>query len=527
MDTRQFDRDQLMMRARGTDLWDLIIVGGGATGAGLAVDAASRGYQTILLEQSDFGKATSSRSTKLIHGGVRYLEQGNISLVTEALRERERLLKNASHLVRDLSFVLPTYKWWEKTYYGLGLKMYDWLAGRQSFGSCRKLSAPAAQQLIPGLKSETLRGGVLYHDGQFDDARLVINLMQTAVEQGAVVLNYCRVDELLKNVSGRIEGIVAGELESGDSFELRGRCVINATGPFSDALRVMDESEITPWIVPSRGIHLVLDHSFLGGDTALLVPKTDDGRIIFAIPWHGRCVIGTTDTPLEEVTLEPHPSSAEVDFLLETAGRYLSRQPTRDDILSTFSGIRPLVKTSGSRTTSRISREHAIEVSPSGLVTIAGGKWTTYRQMAEDGVNQAAESAGLPAKDCVTYELPIHGCLENRSDPAKDLSDVYGSDREEIQALIDAEPDWGTPLGERFCLTRAEVVWAVRSEMARTVEDVLSRRSRILLLDAREARALAPPVARIMAEELGRSEAWQESQVAEFQQLSDRYLDVR
>lgn len=527
MDTGQFDRDRLISRAQNGDLWDLMIVGGGATGAGLAVDAASRGYRTILLEQADFGKGTSSRSTKLIHGGVRYLEQGNISLVTEALRERERLLKNAPHLVRDLSFVLPAYKWWEKSYYGLGLKMYDWLAGRQSFGTCRKLSTQAAQQLIPGLRSENLRGGVLYHDGQFDDARLVVNLMQTAVEQGAVVLNYCRVGGLLKTSSGTIEGVAAIDVESGKSFEFRGRCVINATGPFSDGLRSQDEPGISPWIAPSRGIHLVLDASFLGGDTALLVPKTDDGRIIFALPWHGRCVIGTTDTPVEEVTLEPHLSSEEVDFLLETAGRYLSRQPTRHDILSTFSGIRPLVNTSGSRFTSRISREHAIEVSPSGLLTIAGGKWTTYREMAEEGIDQAAEIAGLPPKNCVTHDLRIHGCPENGADPVNDLSDVYGSDRRRVQGLIDAQPEWGVPLGEKFGLTRAEVVWAVRAEMARTLEDVLSRRSRILLLDAREAKLLAEPVAGIMAEELKRTEDWQRAQVSEFQQLADQYLDLQ
>lgn len=526
MDTRQFDRDHLISLAQGRDLWDLIIVGGGATGAGLAVDAASRGYQTLLLEQSDFGKGTSSRSTKLIHGGVRYLEQGNISLVTEALRERERLLQNAPHLVRDLSFVLPAYKWWEKSYYGLGLKMYDWLAGRQSFGACRKLSSQSALQLIPGLKSESLRGGVLYHDGQFDDARLVVNLMQSAVENGGVVLNYCRVDRLLKSDSGKTEGVEATDVESGAAFELRARCIINATGPFSDGLRSMDEPGISPWITPSRGIHLVLDSSFLGGDTALLVPKTEDGRIIFAIPWHGRCVIGTTDTPLEEVTLEPHLSSEEVEFLLETAGRFLSRQPTRADILSTFSGIRPLVKFSGSRVTSKISREHAIEVSSSGLLTIAGGKWTTYREMAEDGIDQAAKVAGLPLKECVTQNLRIHGCPEHRPESHAPLSDVYGSDRVHIQALIDQQPEWGTPLGEKSGLTQAEVIWAVRAEMARTVEDVLSRRSRILLLDAREAKSLAEPVAEIMTRELQRSQEWKMTQISEFVELADRYLEV-
>ncbi|HUG19545.1 MAG TPA: glycerol-3-phosphate dehydrogenase/oxidase, partial [Planctomycetaceae bacterium] len=449
---------------------------------------------------------------------------GKVSLVRESLRERERLLKNASHLVHELSFVLPAYKWWERGYYGLGLKMYDWLAGRQSFGKCRKLSASETQKLIPGLNPQHLRGGVLYHDGQFDDARLVINLMQTAAEQGAACLNYCRVERLLKGSSGKLEGVEAIDAETGDTFDVRGRCVINATGPFSDGLRTLDDPEMRRWIAPSRGIHLVLDESFLGGKTALLVPKTDDGRVIFAIPWVGRCVIGTTDTPVREALLEPHLSSEEVDFLLETAGRYLSRQPTREDILSTFSGVRPLVNSALSRNTSKISREHAIEVSPSGLLTIAGGKWTTYRKMAEDGIDQAIALADLPQRECVTHDLKIHGCPD--SETTSDESDVYGSDRALIQALIDAQPEWGKPLGEKFALTRAEVVWGVRAEMARTVEDVLSRRSRVLVLDARDARVLAEPVARIMAEELGRSEDWRDTQIEEFQKLADRSLEV-
>jgi glycerol-3-phosphate dehydrogenase len=524
MDARTFDRSLALDRARAETLWDIIIVGGGATGAGLAVDAASRGFRTILFEQSDFGKGTSSRSTKLIHGGVRYLGQGNIGLVREALRERERLLWNAPHLVHDLSFVLPAYKWWERGYYGLGLKLYDWLAGRQSFGTCRKLSSSETQNLIPGLNPQHLRGGVLYHDGQFDDARLVINLMQTAAEQGAACLNYCQVERLLKNDSGKVSGVAVMDIETESTFEVRGRCVINATGPFSDGLRSLDDPGTRRWIAPSRGIHLVLESSFLGGETALLVPKTDDGRVIFAIPWEGRCIVGTTDTPVEEALLEPHLSPEEVDFLLETAGRYLTRQPTRSDVLSTFSGIRPLVKPSASRQSSKISREHAIELSPSWLLTIAGGKWTTYRKMAEDGIDAAIEITDLPWRDCVTYDLKLHGCPDAAAEiPSGDL---HGSDRAGIQALIDQQPEWGKPLGTKFALTRAEVVWAARHEMARTVEDVLSRRSRILSLDAREAGSLAEPVAEILTGELGRSEEWRITQAEEFRKLADRCLDL-
>lgn len=519
-----FHRDRFLTQIAETPLWDIVIIGGGATGAGIAVDAASRGFRTLLLEQSDFGKGTSSRSTKLIHGGVRYLEQGNIKLVREALRERERLLHNAPHLVHDLSFVIPAYHWWEKPYFSLGLKIYDWLAGRQSFGKSRGVSKAEVRQRLPGMNADNLRGGILYHDGQFDDARLVINLIQTAAEHSATTLNYCRVEQLLKTPEGLVNGVEFSDLETGQQYTVQSKCVINATGPFSDGIRSLDNPQLPNLIMPSRGIHLVLDGKFLGGQTALLVPKTSDGRIVFAIPWHGYCVLGTTDTPVELVKLEPEVSREEVDFLLETAADYFSPAPTRDDILSTFSGIRPLVNPSGLSNSAKVSREHSIEVSESRLITIAGGKWTTYREMGEECVNLAAELTDLPPNPCVTADLKLRGSAPVSSDHTNDYWDTLGSDRKGVDQLIASNPDWEKPLVKEHTLTKAEAIWSVREEMARTVEDILSRRHRILLLNARVAKSLAKPVAEIMAEELNRNAQWQASQIDEFEELADRTL---
>jgi glycerol-3-phosphate dehydrogenase len=506
----------------GGGAWDFVIVGGGATGLGTAIDAASRGYRTLLLEGSDFAKGTSSRSTKLVHGGVRYLRQGNLALVLDALRERGLLLQNAPHLVRNLPFVVPVYDWWEGPFYGIGLKMYDLLAGRQGFGRSRTLPREETLALIPTLEPEGLTGGVIYHDGQFDDARLAINMAQTAAEQGAVLVNYMGVVALLKR-DGEVSGVRARDVESGEEWEIGARVVINATGVYADGVRRMDDADAPPMIKPSQGVHVVLDRAFLPGDTAIMVPKTDDGRVLFAIPWLGRTLVGTTDTPVDGTPLEPRPLREELDFLLAHAARYLTRDPTPDDVLSTFAGLRPLVSESGSAGgTAALSRDHTLHVSASGLLTVAGGKWTTYRRMAEDTVDQAALLAGLEERPSVTRALPIHGHHPDAERFGALAS--YGSDAEAVAALLRENPAWGEALHPRYATRAGEVVWAVRREMARTVDDFLARRTRLLLLDARASMEMAAAVAALMARELGRDRTWEEAQVAAFHDIARGYL---
>ena len=504
------------------ETWDLAVVGGGATGVGIAVDAAARGYDVVLLEQSDFGKGTSSRSTKLVHGGVRYLQQGNLSLVIEALKERGLLFQNAPHLVHDLPFVVPNYQWWEAPFYGIGMKVYDLLAGKYGFGKSVLLSREQVLQRIPTLEQDGLRGGVLYHDGQFDDSRLLVNLAQTAAEMGACLLNYARVLRLVKDGDGSIVGLEFRDEESGRENNFRAHCVINATGAFSDELRRQDDPAAEPMIAPSQGVHIVLDHSFLPGDTAIMVPHTRDGRVMFAIPWHGHAIVGTTDTPISEPSLEPRPLAGEVEFILDTAGGYLARRPARGDILSVFTGIRPLVKNGGHSNTAALSRDHTITISKSGLLTIAGGKWTTYRKMAEECVDHAIVLARLEEKPCVTRSLAIHGCHRAPVNGGS-LAD-YGSDAAQIQGLMREQPELARPLHPALPINGAQVVWAVRHEMARTVDDVLARRTRALFLNARAARAMAPAVARLMARELGRDESWQRRQLQEFDRIAAGFV---
>ncbi len=500
----------------------MMIVGGGATGAGVAVDAASRGYDVLLLEQSDFGKGTSSRSTKLVHGGVRYLEQGNISLVMEALKERGLLLQNAPHLVSNLGFVVPNYDWWEAPFYGIGLKMYNLLAGKYGFGSSEILSRDETLQRLPNIKTEGLRGGVVYFDGQFDDSRLLINLVTTAAEQGATLLNYTRVTGLTKDAEGVVNGAVAVESESGEEITVQARVVINATGAFTDDIRRQGDTSVKPMIAPSQGVHLVFDRAFLPGDTAIMVPHTSDGRVMFAIPWHGHTLVGTTDTPIPGPVLEPIAQAQEIEFILNTAALYLAKAPTRADVLSVFAGIRPLVKSGNSGNTAALSRDHTIHIDGNGLLTITGGKWTTYRHMAEDCVNQAAMLARLPDVDCVTKHLNVHG-FHPQASKFGELG-IYGSDALAIQQLISQDSRNAEPLHAKLPYTAAEVVWAVREEMARTVDDVLARRTRALFLNARAAREMAPAVARIMARELGRDEAWQAAQLRAFETISSHYV---
>ena len=514
------------------EAWDMLVVGGGATGVGVAIDAAARGYDVLLLEQSDFGKGTSSRSTKLAHGGVRYLEQGNIGLVMQALKERGLLLQNAPHLVHDLAFIVPNYDWWEAPFYGLGLKLYQLLAGKYGFGVSRILSREETLEHLPTLKTEGLRGGAVYYDGQFDDARLLIHMVATAYEQGATLLNYVEVTGLTKDAQGFVEGVSARDIETGNEFRATAKVVINATGAFTDRLRLKAEPDAKPMIVPSQGIHLVFDSSFLQGESAIMVPHTSDGRVLFAIPWHGHTLVGTTDTPVRTATLEPVAMEQEIEFILATAGQYLTKAPTRDDVLSVFAGIRPLVRATNVTNTAALSRDHVIHIDPSGLVTIGGGKWTTYRHMAEDCVDQAATLAQLPEKPCVTHHLHIHGFHEvakedaAKGDAAKQFGSlaVYGSDFHEIRKLIETDARLGEPLHAALPYVKAEVIWAARHEMARTVEDILARRTRALFLNARAALRMAPEVADLMASELGWDEAIRKKHLDAFFEVASNYV---
>ncbi|MBK7933288.1 MAG: glycerol-3-phosphate dehydrogenase/oxidase [Pyrinomonadaceae bacterium] len=492
------DRNQILERVRSrTTSWDIVVVGGGSTGVGCAVDAASRGFDVLLVEQSDFGKGTSSRSTKLVHGGVRYLAQGNISLVREALKERGVLLRNAPHVVHRQEFIVPCYSRWQKFYYGVGLRIYDLLSGKYSLGKSRILSRSETIERLPTVIQAGLAGGVLYSDGQFDDTRLLIDMARTAHEQGAAVLNYARVSSLLKSPEGKVSGIEFEDVLAGENFAINAKAVINATGAFCDAVRTMSDESSKPIVTLSQGIHLVFDRSFLPGDSAIMIPKTGDGRVLFCIPWHGRTLVGTTDTPIPEAELEPNAFDFEIDFVLETVGQYLTTKPARRDILSLFTGIRPLVASSSTRNTASLSRGHTIEINDSDLLTITGGKWTTYRHMAEDAVDQASRIANLSSRPSVTEKLKING----------------------PQPFVDTEP-----LHSELPYTRGDVIRAVREEMAQTVEDVLARRTRALFLNTANAIEIAPLVAKIMASELGKDKTWLDAEVGRFSETAKRYM---
>jgi len=515
------ERKAILKRLKKTE-WDIVIVGGGATGLGCAVDSASRGYKTLLLEQIDFSKGTSSRSTKLVHGGVRYLQQGDVSLVFEALKERGLMFKNAPHLVTNQSFIIPTYEWWGGPFYTVGLKVYDLMAGKLGLGPSKHLSREEATEALPTVEQQGLKGGVIYHDGQFDDSRMAITLAHTAADYGATVLNYCKVTQLLKD-GELINGVIAVNQETGEEMEIKSKVVINATGVFADEVIQMDEPGKPDMITPSQGIHLILDKSFLPNTHAIMVPHTSDGRVMFAVPWHNHVVVGTTDTLIENHSLEPVALESEVDFVLETAGKYLVKQPTRADVLSVFAGLRPLAKPEGGKkATKEISRGHKILISISGLITIIGGKWTTYRRMAEDTIEKAIMLGGLPERECITRHLPVHGYRMDL-DPITDPLAPYGLDKEEIIALSEEENNWEGWLSEKLQIRKSQVAWAVRKEWARTVEDVLARRTRALFLDARESIRIAPVVAALMAQELKKDREWEKQQLEQYTAVAKNY----
>jgi glycerol-3-phosphate dehydrogenase len=508
--------------ARFGERFDVLVIGGGATGLGAAVDAAARGYKTALVEAADFAKGTSSRSTKLVHGGVRYLQQGNVALVREALHERANLRRNAPHLVQELGFICPVYRWFDGPYYFAGLKAYDVLAGRTDFRGSGYLGRAATLAALPNLRRRGLHGSIRYFDGQFDDARLALALARTAVDHGAAVANYVRATAFLYD-GGRACGAFVRDEESGTEFEVRASAVVNATGIFVDELRRLDDAAAAPLLAHSRGTHLVFAREAFAGASALLVPKTDDGRVLFVIPWQGHVVVGTTDVPVEGAALDPAPSREEVDFIVAQVNAYLETPVRRADALAAFAGLRPLVAGGGAPSeTAKLSREHVIEVSTSGVVTVTGGKWTTYRRMAEDTIDEAARRAALPRRPSPTACLALHGKPAGAAGPAGGAYASYGSDRGALVALERAHPELRRRLHPRLPYTQAEVVFGARAEMARTVDDVLARRTRALFVDVGAAREAAPGVARLLASELGRDERWEADQIAAFERLAAR-----
>lgn len=518
-------RLEQLAKLQQTQMWDIIIIGGGASGLGTALDAASRGYKTILVEAVDFAKGTSSRSTKLVHGGVRYLEQGNLSLVIEALKERGLMTKNAGHLVKNQSFIIPNYNWWGGYFYTFGLTLYDLLAGRLSLGKSKYISKKKTIELLPTVEQKGLRNGVIYHDGQFDDSRMAINLAQTAIENGACVLNYTKVIHLLKDKNHQVIGVIVEDQETGEKHEIKGTAVINATGVFTNSIMKMNDKVYKKYIVPSQGIHLVFDKSFLPSTNALMIPKTSDGRVLFAVPWHDKIVVGTTDTLIKSHSLEPIALEKEIEFVLETAQRFLSKKPTRADVLSVFAGLRPLAAPEEKgKSTKEVSRSHKIIVSETGLITITGGKWTTYRKIAEDIMDKAISVHNLQKSDCKTEHISIHGNQKTTALDRKNHLYIYGTDIPEILQLQENEPELKEKLHPDYDYTMAEVAWSIRNEMARSIDDVLARRVRLLFLDARAAIACSEKVADLLAKELGYDEIWKQNQIAVFKTLANGFL---
>ena len=503
--------------------WDLAVIGGGASGLGVALDAISRGLSVVLVEKADFAKGTSSRSTKLLHGGVRYLAQGDIALVYEALKERGLMMKNAPHVTGKQSFVIPIYSFWDRLKYGVGLKVYDLMAGRLRIGKSTWISKKEVADKIPTIKQKGLQGGVIYYDGQFDDARLAINLAQTCTNLGGCILNYMGVVELKKDEKGFLNGLKVKDQLNGKFYEINAKAVVNATGVFVDEILRMDNPDASKSIRPSQGAHLVLDISFLGGKDALMIPETSDGRVLFGIPWHGKLLVGTTDTLRKNPKIEPRALSKEIDFILETCAGYLTKPPTREDVLAVFAGLRPLAapKEKGAAT-KEISRSHKVSITNSHLISIIGGKWTTFRRMGEDTVDAIADLDLVKVLKSTSENIKMHGFPNGRS--MEGHMAIYGDDALSIKELMDDDPSLGLKLQPNFPNTKAEVVWMVRNEMAVKVEDVLARRMRILFLDAKAAIQMGPEVAKIMRAELDTDEEWEKNENKEFQEMAEKYL---
>ena len=507
-----------------TTQWDIIIIGGGASGLGTAVDAASRGYKTVLFEAVDFAKGTSSRSTKLVHGGVRYLVQGELLLVIEALKERGLLLKNAGHLVKNLPFVIPIYRRWKGYYYAIGLTIYDILSGNRSLGKSKLISKQKTLEIFPNIKKENLKNGVIYYDGQFDDSRLAINLAQTAIENNACVLNYFKVNQLIKNSHNKVTGVQVIDQESNEIHTISGKIVINATGIFTNSIMKLNDLVYKKYVVPSQGIHLVFDASFSPKETALMIPKTTDGRVLFIVPWHDKIVIGTTDTLIKSHSVEPIALESEIEFVLNNAQYYLEKKPQRSDILSVFAGLRPLAAPDEkNQNTKEISRSHKILLSDTGLITITGGKWTTYRKIAQDAVDKAISTKLIPKKNCITEYLAIHGNKPTTDIDRKNHLYIYGADIPQIIQLQENESKLKERLHPNYDYTLAEVVWAIRNEMARTIDDILSRRVRLLFIDAQAAIECSEKVSDLLTRELQKDEKWKQNEMNNFKTIAKGY----
>jgi len=516
-------RELMLKKLSCEELWDIVIIGGGATGLGTALDATSRGFKTLLLEQNDFAKGTSSRSTKLVHGGVRYLQQGDVSLVFEALKERGLMFRNAPHLVRNQSFVIPIYDWWGGPFYTVGLKVYDFMAGKLGLGPSKYISKKETVKALPNVERKGLKAGLIYHDGQFDDARMAMSLAQTCVDYGGTVINYMKVTKITKE-KDIVSGVVAIDQENHQKHTIKAKVVVNATGVFADEIKKMDDPATKEMIVPSIGIHLVIDKDFLPGNHAIMVPQTSDDRVLFAVPWYNKVILGTTDSLVDLPSLEPRASEKDIDFILETAGQYLVKQPTKKDILCVFAGLRPLaMPEKEEKATKEISRHHKVLISVSGLITIIGGKWTTYRKMAEDIIDNAIMIGELPERKCITHHLLIHGYNINTEANSNPMS-AYGLDQTKVQSIEGESENYRGYLSESLQIKKAQVIWAVREEMGRTIEDVLARRTRALFLDARESLRIAPETAKLMAEEFGYGEDWVKNQIVQYTELAKGYF---
>lgn len=517
-----FNRNEALNKIKNQSEWDIVIIGGGATGLGSALDAASRGYKTLLIEKYDFAKGTSSKSTKLVHGGVRYLANGDVKLVFSALKERGLIFKNAPHVSFVQSFVIPSYSLFNKLKFLIGLKIYDWMAGSLRIGKSTLLGKDEVVSKLPKIKTKGLNGGIQYFDGQFDDSRLALNLGQTAASYDAALLNYAEAVAIQKDSQGKVNGLTFVDRETNESYTVKAKAIINATGIFVDDILKLDTPKHKNIVRPSQGSHIVIDKKFLGNEDALMIPETSDGRVLFGVPWHDKVLLGTTDTPINEHQIEPRPLEEEIEFILNTAKEYLENPPQRKDVLSVFAGLRPLAApTSGNEnSTKEISRDHKLIKGESNLITITGGKWTTYRKMAEETIDMAIAVGKLKHEPCKTTNLPIHGyTLEKHAGHWQ----VYGSDVEKIQALAKNNPALAERLHPQYDFIAAEVVWACHHEMINKVEDFLARRIRLLLLDAHASLAIAPKVASIMAQELHKDQQWIDNEMESYKKLVARY----